>query len=653
MTARPLTLLSARVLTAASLLVLAGGCKKEDANARTFEDSARSVHAAASAGPASADHSATVYKKAITDLAPIAAGGGGTGAAAASLSAQSGLGVAERAVSKVHGASAEVREALASARLNLNSWITRSTMASVTGSFDPSSQIAELETNRSEIENRIRALTEEKRNVTGQIESLRQQAKSKSDEAARFYSQAADLQTRASTMSASAGLSLVEQARETKRRGDAEAMHATTLNSQADVLQPTLQNATLELDLAQNRLTNLNDSAADLEAQRSAAQRAASEARNNAVQYSQQIDFFVEGARKAMTESFESSVAEAERLVNSAMKDASSASQTLPLQGKLVQASGRMTLADVKATAASLTNDYARLLEAVAAAAPAVPNQSEYVAKAREARSQAEAAYAASVEAIESARAAVSSVPAKGPAKEKLDALAALLERRASGAAGSAADSGAASAVADPTPSAPASGTGDDERAIREVLSRMKSLVEAGKSSEVMGMLHARTEAERTLLAQVRSLVEAQGRLDAACKSKLGSSFNDLMKSAGPAGAMVGATDLSQGLVGFDPQTVSVLVNGNDAVVSDSSNPTPMPFFKDGGEWKAGLPSGEGMEVMGPMLGAFATAFDDIARDVESGKIGDVQSLLMALGQKMQGAMGGMGGMPPGMGGGN
>ncbi|MGD9791072.1 MAG: hypothetical protein AB7Q00_08505 [Phycisphaerales bacterium] len=640
------------LLTAASLLLVAGGCKKEDANARTFEDSARNVHAAASAGPASADHSAMVYKKAITDLAPIVAEGGGTGAAAASLAAQSGLGVAERAVAKVHEASAEVRTSLASARLNLNSWITRSTAASVTGAFDPAPQIAELEQSRGEIENRIRTLTDEKRNVSGQIESLRQQARAKTDEATRYFAQAADLQSHASTMSASAGLTLVEEAQEAKRRGDAEAMAATTLNSQADVLQPKLQNATLELDLAQNRLTNLNDSAADLEAQRSAAQRAASEARNNAVQYSQQVDFFVEGARKAMTESFESSVAEAERLVNSAMKDASSASQTLPLQGKLVQASGHMTLADVKATAASLTNDYARLLEAVAAAAPAVPNQSEYVAKAREARSQAEAAYAASVEAIESARAAVSSVPAKGPAKEKLDALAAMLERRASGAAGNAADSGAASAAAPGDPS-PANGTADDERAIREVLSRLKSLAEAGKSAEVLAMLNARTDAERTLLGNVRSLVEAQGRLDAACTLKLGTSFTDLMKNAGPAGAMLGATDFTKSLAEFDPQSMSILVNGNDAMVTDPSDQTTTPFFKDGGEWKMGLPSAQGMEAMTPMLGALATAFGDMAKDVEDGKLTDAQSLLMALGQKMQGAMGGMGGMPPGMGGGN
>lgn len=641
------------LLTAASLLLMAGGCKKEDANARTFEDSARNVHAAASAGPASANHSATVYKKAISDLAPIAAEGGGTGAAAASLAAQSGLGVAERAVAKVHEASGEVRKSLESARLNLNSWITRSTAASVTGAFDPSSQIAELEQSRGEIENRIRTLTDEKRSVTGQIETLRQQARARADEAARFFAQAADLQTHASTMSASAGLSLVEQAREAKRRGDAEAMAAATLNSQADVLQPKLQNATLELDLAQSRLSNLNDSAADLEAQRSAAQRAASEARNNAVQYSQQVDFYVEAAQKAMTDTFEASVAEAERLVNSAMKDASSASQTLPLQGKLVQASGRMTLADVRATAAALTNDYARLLEAVAGATPAVPNQSQYASKAREARAQAGAAYAASVEAIESARAAVSSVPAKGAAKEKLDALAAMLERRASGAAGSTADSGAASAKADPAPSTPAGGTADDERAIRDVLSQLKSLAEAGKTSEVLAMLNARTDAERTLLGHLRSLTEAQARLNAACTSKLGSSFSDLMKNAGPAGAMLGATDLTSSMAQFDPQSMSILVNGDDAVVTNPSDQTATPFFKDGGEWKMGVPTAQGMEAAGPMLGALATAFRDMAKDVEDGKITDAQSLLMALVQKMQGATGGMGGMPPGMGGGN
>jgi len=335
--------------------------------------------------------------------------------------------------------------------------------------------------------------------------------------------------------------------------------------------------------------------------------------------------------------------------------------------GKLAEASAVHARADLLSIRARNLESYATVLASLAKAEPALPEAGLYSAKLADVLKAATDGLVAAREAYGEAQTKFGSAPS-GNAKERFEKLALSLEKLAKGdiAAdevkiprdGEIKDANDAKDTKgkDATPSTV-------DPAATAALDKYLAASKAGDVEAIKAMMSYTNDSEKRGAEAMLGLNAQMAKLDAACKSKFGKTFNEIFKAesatnpqlamaAGMMGGMGGADAMAK-VTSADfkavakSDTVVEFVHKSEATLS-------LGAVKADGVWKITLGAAMKGALSGPQAGMMmgvlrplGEAFENAAADVNSGKIKDGKQLVNGIMAAVMGAMG-MPGRPGG-----
>lgn len=185
---------------------------------------------------------------------------------------------------------------------------------------------------------------------------------------------------------------------------------------------------------------------------------------------------------------------------------------------------------------------------------------------------------------------------------------------------------------------------GDVETAVRTAMGDLIKAVESGDAGAIRAAFDARSTTDRQLLEMVTTVGVGQARLDKVCRAKYGKPLAEIAGAA--AGAMSGGVGLPTGAL--DQMTVTV-VSPTEAKVSIPGQPGSTDLRLVDGKWKIGIPevppeAAAQMAMMGPMIRRMGDLFNQLAGDVEDGRLPTPEAFRAAFTSKMAALMQSMGG---------
>jgi hypothetical protein len=638
-------------ITAATLAALVGGCDNRSSDAdKAIQGQAREMYAMSADSPAGAmqDVESRVMQKVSTELSPhLTTAGAGEKAAASALLAQSNLNLAEIAMKDVGAAEAAAAAKISEVDSQLGHWRRHQAMKAAAESYDPSAELAEIATAKAEKDKAISAERQRKAGLEAQLNELRAKAKEKMDAVAEREAQYGTMMGQAARVSATEGVPIVEQANGIKREADLLRMAGTKLEAQAGVIEPQVR----EADAIVNQLSNQKQ---DMETTEAALAKALSDSRAEAAKAGASAN---EAASRIATLAGETATAreaviaaydKAEGLYKKAMQNAREAAKDSPTAGKSLVGDAALASAYMNWQKSQGLRLYAVMLDSLARVEPPLSGRATYVSKAAETREAAKAAVTTAGEEMEAAKAAFTSVKVQGAARERLDALTALIDTAINvskdestntssellGLAGMTAPAATMSATPSSDSSAPAAASGSTTPR-----ATVDAMIAAVKADDAMAQLNlfAISDDVRKAMAP---LAVSQARIDKACRAKLGKSFADLarsmpgMEAMGSSGADFDALRTASG-------DIQIQESGDTATATIAGMDKPLSLKKMGGRWLVHSPeldqAGQQLQMMGPMIPMITKAMDAVAADIEAGKLTDTASIMAAMQQKMMG----------------
>ncbi len=529
-------------------------------------------------------------------------------------------------------------------RLNavLSDWVTRKATAAAAESFDPSAQIAELQASKSQRAQRISTERARLADLESRHAGLTSEAAAKHAAAAAAQAKYVDLMSGVLKLSAVEAAPVVEEANRARREGDTARLAGSRTEAEAAEIAPLISELKLIIAQLENQNKNLDATEAELAA-RAAAYRAEAAAANAAANVAaNDIDATASSLKELHEGALATAFQNAESLLSKAAGNASKAGQSAPTSGKLAVLNAQSALADLHWARAMSAANFAATFELLATTTPRLPQAAAYAADAAKAREQQTASLASATAAFEAAKSAASAARIQGPARERLEALGELLEKSRSVTSGEAADVAATfnlkvrkspvaetgGASATPSTDAPTAEAAPVDPELIAMLDAMDAATQAGE--DVTGYM----------LSSKPGMIEAMtgtDRLRTAVKKAYGKDMKELLAGT-PLAQMAEGGSLSS-------KDLKITMNGADAASAMLPGaPIRIGFKKIDGAWKVDL------DAMGPMAMAImpiGKAFAELAAEVEAGSVPEDQFGAKLM-EKVQGAMGGMGGMPIG-----
>lgn len=648
------------ITSAAMSLVLAAGsitlvgCGREDPDVSAVKTAA--IHLEAAPGS-----STKAYGKVVSDLGTVGKQSGKTAAAAAALIAtsQNGLGDAESA--EYLTKEREAGEKGARVRVLLNAYINRHSVAAAAESFDPAQELTRIAEAITQNEGKRAAVDAESKALEKQVGDLRAQAQDLLTQANGKQEQYARMSTSMARMGAVEAANAAEQAHAIKREGDRLRQQGNELAAQADSMTPLVEQKSLEVAMYDAQIQNLRTTTEELRARAELSRTAASETRASADKDASEIDALVRDIDALRAGDVKTAAEKALRTLKSAEASAKSASREAKEQSDILVAAAQQSIGDVHWSRAVGASQHAALLEALAKARPAFARSTEYLSRSQAERKEEEESKKAAAEAYDAAKNALERAPARGPAKERLQAIAAEIGKRAAMARGEAVDSAAANATPEPgkepvnaeTP-ATTGGIPDDLR------TTLQHYIEATANQDydaMLAMTYFPDADTRSLGESMVGLMRSFGKLDKSMQSKFGTSFTDLaagnpMLASLP---LAKAKQEAQAYKALKVESLEVQVKGDGATVRSPAEDKPLNFRKVEGKWVyfpaeiadmiANPQARAQIGMMKQMFAPMGAAVEAVAADVEAGKYPDAPSAMQAFQAKMmeamQGAMGG------------
>lgn len=616
------------LLAGASFVIAA--CDRETDAGRRVRQASNEMIATTGGGTApAADAVRDKTQKSVAGLVGGAAGEGtqaGERASAQLLMAESLYGQAAAPAARATEAEARARATMASITRLLDTWCTSSAVAGVAESFDPSAQVAEIGAAKIALDTQASDAEKEKQAIEARVAELRGRAKSRLDAAgAKMASYEAEM-ARTVRMSATDAAPVVRAANVLRREADALRLEGEGINAEADSIAPTIAAAALRADQVRNQRANLERIEAELARRKSEAEREAGEARTAATVAGNEIDRLAGDLEKQVRE-VRDEIRRAVDLYGQSFAKAQSATNDSPTTARLSQATAQQALAGMYLQEAQLLQVYAGQLEILGNATPKVPaiepplpQASAYAAAAREAREQAKAALESAASKYEGAISAFQGVRTQGDAKEKLEQVAASLKRALDRAQGKGLDAEVEARIGD--------------AALAQALADIVAAARERRYTDLLAFIDAPPE--------VVPFLQASFKVDQACLAKFGKSLTELARSMPGAGAQAGVSPEQIGEL--DLSQVSVSISGDNAAVSAPGLSTPINMARINGKWLVSEPAIKQAAAMAPMLKPMTDAFEQIAADIESGKIASEAEVLPALMARMMPG----GGAPPG-----
>lgn len=634
---------SFRTLRLALTLAVAAGslvaCDREPQSARTLREQSDKLEVLGTGGSAGPkDAQANTFKETTTKLSSL--GQGKVASAGMTLVSSSHTGLADGQIAVLEDKDQAATSKLNEVQAALAVYSGASSVAAVAESYDPSSDLADAaksktDREKSAEENRARLAT-----IEQQIAGLQAQIKAKNEAADAKMLEFNQAMARTSSMKATEALPIVQAANKAKREADALKLDAGKVEAQLDVTTPLARELRLFVDQSVNQAKSLDDRAAELNAKKADSVRLASTAREGAAKSKNEIKKLAGELASMRSDEVQKAADAALGTLSQAIKAAQSASTDVPGGAKLALGTAKQKTGDVYATLARGNQAYASLLKQLAKAEPKLPDSADYAAKAEAAAKDAEDAITKARSAYGEAGSAFNGVQVTGDVKQRLQALGAKLQAMSKSAEEQAADA-AAQAQANPAPAAPSGETtaapaSTIDPKILATLDAYFAAVKAEKWDDIPPLVNAASPQTKDNVKAAMGLMVSFSKLEAAAKAKFGTGFA-AMAMAQPGGGM----DLEK-IKALTSKDMKVTVEGENATAANDALPMPMKLKKVADAWLLDMPEADN-PMIAQMAPAMTKALEEVAADIASGKIADMQAAQMALQQKIMGGM-----KPPG-----
>lgn len=635
-----------RVLfVAAGLCMSIAACEQKDVSADALHKANIQLASLSPFGTPAGSNKFKVqtYSEVIRSLQPVSREGSASQKAAASLLiAQSQAGLAEPPATNAGECERIVLNSLSGIRSRLDVFLTQSSSAAASASYDPSKEIADIEKSDKEKAEHIKAEQAKKAVIDKKVADLKAQAQAKADQARALRQEVGKDRQKIPNQTATEGEKTLLKARELTRRADALEVESASLDAEASHTAPQAvegQNSIERLNKQRELLAKERGEIAkraQIAKDRSAKDRAdAAKTADEIKQAVTKIEEIRNGDLKTMTE-------QAVKGYTDASTAAKAAASEMKTTAQMTIGAANQSLADVQLARAQGLQSFAQALDTLATAKPALPDAAAYKSKSDEAKAAAKEAVEAARESYKTADAAYNAAGATGEAKTRLEKINRRLRDLVKATGGDPELIPSRGEVApetpppaEATPATTADATGGPQATIQAVI----DIVATGNLEKMEDWMLWNNEDDRKVFKSLVAIIPAAKRLDAAAKAKFGQSIPmglDRMAS--------GPMKIFQGLKVSD---VKFTVTGDTAVADIPGDPEPTKLKKQGDKWlidPEALPPE--MKEMASAMDAMAKSLNSIAADVESGKIADMQAFGIAVQQAMAPFMAKM--MPPG-----
>jgi predicted nucleic acid-binding Zn-ribbon protein len=653
---------SLRVHGVPLLLLMAGmalvpGCDQRSQGSKSLQSASNSLHATGVAPEADASKLQSRLKQISGSLADVAANGSaGEKSSAAVLLAQTTMGEGELAAQAAKTADFTIRNQLVLVSGLLADWSRHSATVNSLKTFDPSKDLAELDAGKaamqSELESHEKALAAAKARQS----QLQDEAKAKMVEAEAAAREYATRSQSAIKMTATQAAEVVIKANEFRRQADDLRTAGGKLQAAADLLEPTVKEYGVLGEKCRRQIANYEKSAESLRTRRQASEQESAAAAAKANAAANDLDkMVVELLAKRASDVVPAYAKAADHFAKAASK-AAGAAAAAPGMSKVSQGSAKLALAETHWGQSHGARAVISTLDALAGVRPALPQASQYKAKAEELRAEAKTSLETAAAALEEAKSAFESARISDKAvKERLTMLAEQVGKAKDIAGGAsieppsapvetpAAGSGAAAGG-----SAPAA-TAAVDPALLEAVDRALEATRTYNTASLIDSAVGIDDEGKALLRKMAAMTDAMGAVDKACREKFGKSVNEVLASNPMMGQALKGMGGAIAVGDVKAADLTFKVEGDKATATMPGSPMPMQFAKHDGKW---VPDMSGQAAMLPMLkgqmgmieqfgGVIKTWGDDIA----AGKFADANAAAQGLQQAfmpiMQQMMGG------------
>lgn len=633
-----------KVLSRVRLVVLAAGlcavmtaCEEKDASGDALQKANVELAALSPFGTpsVSAQHRTKKYSEIIKSLQPVASSSVPSQKAAANLLiAQSQAGLAEPSAIKAAELERSMLNDLSGIRSRLDQFLTQSTNAAAAAAYDPSKEIAAIEQADKEKAEQIKTEQAKKAAIDAKVAGLHSQAKAKADQARVLEQEAGVCRTKVPNLNATDGEKELVKARELSRKADALEVESASLEAAASSTAPEGVEVQNSIDRLNKQRELLGKERSEIAKRTQAAKDKAAATRAEAAKTSDEIKKAVATIEELRAGDLKAANEEAANGYSKASSGAKGAASEMKSTAQMTIGAASQALADLHLSRAQGLQAFAQVLESLATVKPALPDAAAYKTKCDDARAAAKEAIEAAREAYKDADAAYHAAGATGEAKTRLEKLNRRFRDLVVATGGdkdlipTRGEAETPPPAADPTPAPATAAAGDGPET---VIQAMIDIASTGSLEKMEELMLFENDGDRKTFRSLVAIVPAARRLDAAAKAKFGQSIPGM--GAGLEQMSAGPLKVFQGLKVSD---VQFTVNGETAVANIPGDKTPTKLKKKDGKWYIdGSDMPADMKEMASTMEAMAKSLNDVAADIESGKVADMQSVGMALQKAM------------------
>ena len=625
-----------------------GACDRRSDAGRGVEESGKDLVAMTGGAPVAPteEHAAATYNRvlATASAAANATGLQGEQAAASLLAAQSQLGLAEGPAGLAQAGERRARNMMREIDAALSVWSLKQATAEAADAFDASAQIAEIAKSRAAKESEANTQRQRRGVLAKQLDEHRAEIKTKTQAADALSAEYTKLMEGTSTISAREAAPIVAAANVKRRAGDAVRLEGLRIQALADQLEPQVAEIDAIVSQLENQRKDLDEIEARLAQRAADSKKEAAESRAAAAVAGTDLNRLVSELAQFRETEVAPQYQKAIDLFSKGAAGAGKSASALPASGKLSQGAGQLSVAEMQWSRSQGLRSFAELLTTLAQIEPALPGRADFATKATAAKEEEKQALEAATAALESAQTAFSGVRVQGPAKERLDQVAALIGQSVEVTKGASLDLSSTfgfqrqTLVGGTAAAAPAATT---EAQVRAALAKLIEASKAGDTAATEALMHIPD-------TNLRKLTTAQAALDKAFRDKFQTPLADALKS-NPMGAML-AGGMGGGLGGLGDVSADsfpiTVVDENNATIAIPGSPMPMPMKKMDGNWKlvmdmGGMVPPQMLEVFGKLGGVMEAQ----AAKVTNGDYADADAAASALVAELmpllQGMMGG------------
>jgi predicted nucleic acid-binding Zn-ribbon protein len=419
---RQLTLLAG----AAYSVMLLSGCGESAEAEQAVKASGRAFTAIALGdAEATPTDSARIYSEAEQDLAKYAGDEDGYAEAAAVGVAMAKRGQAALASHEAGGAERDSLHKGRAIRGMINEWLTMSAISQAASTFDPTEDIAELDSIIDLRQNDIKSHEQLMAKMNTEIEQHEETIARLRSQASEQRNQAGALELQIPRVSANEGADIAQQVREFTLRADQFDLEATRIEGIVGQLRPGANEVRLNVEKAAAQIELLNKAIDELRERAAASQRDADEAQEKADAALQRMNDAVSDYTDHRDSNVNSAHSKATSLIRGAINASSSAGDALKSVAAINKADAQQMLAEFQMRQATGEREEAMLYQALLEAG--VPGS--WQSMMDDANEAADQHFEDAKQSYQNAARSLRASRPKGEAAERINAAAERLEK--------------------------------------------------------------------------------------------------------------------------------------------------------------------------------------------------------------------------------